>query len=94
MAGSRNHDRADCAQAAEDFSRLGEPSHMGITGSEVAIRYWKARIVLDRKEELRHGLIKAPRQEMGRPNTVSEVPTLAPGLSRSAVSTCSIARSG
>jgi hypothetical protein len=66
VVGVRYHDRADGAEAPDDFSRVGKAPHMGIAGGEISIWYRKARILLDREEQFRHGLIKAPRQEMGR----------------------------
>src|SRR5215831_2025734 len=38
---------------------------MGIAGGENAMRVREARILLDCEEQLRHGLIEAPAQEMG-----------------------------
>ena len=52
------------AQAAEDFSRLGEAPHMGITGGEIAIRYREARILLDREHEFRYRFTEPASQEM------------------------------
>jgi hypothetical protein len=64
VAGIRHHDRSDRAQLCDDFSRLVEPTHMSVAGGEKAVRAWKARIVLDGKKQLRHGLIEAPGKEM------------------------------
>src|SRR5262249_208208 len=38
--------------------------HLRITGREIAIRYRKARILLDREKKFRHSLIKSPSQEV------------------------------
>ena len=63
-AGVRDHDGANGAQARDDLLRLGEPSHMGIAGGEIAIRHGEAGILLDREEWMRRCLIEAASQEM------------------------------
>src|SRR5215831_7855443 len=64
VAAILHHDRADGAETPDDFARLGDASHMGVAGGEVAIRRREARILLDREEQFRHGLIEPPSQEM------------------------------
>jgi hypothetical protein len=64
VAGIRHHDTADGAEPPDNFLRLGEASHMGIAGGEIAIRRREARILLHREEQFRHGLIEPPSQEM------------------------------
>jgi|HubBroStandDraft_6_1064221.scaffolds.fasta_scaffold33304_5 hypothetical protein len=64
VAGIRYHDTADGAKPPGDFLCLGEASHMGIAGGEIAVRRREARIVLDRQEQFRHGLLEPPSQEM------------------------------
>jgi hypothetical protein len=64
VAGIRYHDTADGAKPPGDFLCLGEASHMGIAGGEIAVRRREPRIVLDRQEQFRHGLLEPPSQEM------------------------------
>ena len=66
VADIRYYCKADGAQTRDDFPRFGKASHMGIAGSEKAIRHRVARILLDREEQFLHGLIEAPRREMRR----------------------------
>src|SRR5262249_57182884 len=62
VAGIRYQDGADGAEARDDFSRLGEASHMGIAGDEKAIRHRETWILLDRKEQFRYRLVEPPSQ--------------------------------
>src|SRR6185437_16782858 len=64
VAGVRYHDGRDRAQPRDDDAGIVEPPHMGVAGGEKAIRAWKAGIVLDRQQQLRHRLIKAAGKEM------------------------------
>ena len=63
-AGVRYYDRGYGAQPRDNLSRVVEPTHMGVAGGEHAIRRREAWILLDRKEQIRQGLIKAPAGEM------------------------------
>jgi len=74
-AGVRYHDRRNCAQPLDDFSGAVEPSHMGVAGGEIAIGPRKVRTLLDREEQLGHGLVEAPADEM-RDAYCKERPTL------------------
>ena len=68
---------------------------MGVAGGEKAVWLREARILLDREEQFRHRLIKAPAEEMRACRLyTSDAPIRARGLRRSAASTCSIAMSG
>ena len=53
----RDHDGADRTQPCDYFSRLGEPSHMRVAGSKIAIGYAKAGIPPDGEEQIRRCLI-------------------------------------
>ena len=64
IAGVRYHDRGNGAQPRADLSRVVESTHLRIAGGDIAIRLWAAWILLDREEQFRHGLIKAPGQKM------------------------------
>src|SRR6516165_10064076 len=64
VAGIRDHDTADGAKSLDDFLRLGEASHMGIAGGEIAVRRREGRILLDRQEQFWHSFIEPPSQEM------------------------------
>ena len=64
VAGVRYHDRGDGAQPRDDLSGVVESTYMDVAGGEKAIRLRVAWILLDREEEFRHGLIKAPADEM------------------------------
>jgi len=64
IPGIRYHDTGNGPQALDDLAGVFEPTHMRITGGEIAMRLWEARIVLDREEECRHCLIEAPAEEM------------------------------
>src|SRR5207247_6344260 len=57
--------RSNRAQLRHDGARFVEPTHMGVTGGENVIAYRKARIVLNREEQLRDSLIEAPAKEVG-----------------------------
>ena len=63
-AGIRYHDRGYRAQILYDFSCVVEPTHMGVASGEIAMRLRVARILLDRKEQFRRGLIELPAEEM------------------------------
>ena len=67
VAGVRYHDRGNGAQPRDDLARFVEPRPWAIAGGEKAISHGEARILLDREEQLRHGLIEAPAEEMRRP---------------------------
>jgi hypothetical protein len=60
----RDHDRRNGALPLDDLTCVVEPAHMGAAGGENAIRLREARIVLDREEQFRHGLVEAPAVEM------------------------------
>jgi len=68
VADIRYHCNTDGPQARDDFPRFGEAAHMGIAGGEKAIWHRVARILLDREEQFRHGLIEAPSRTMRRAN--------------------------
>ena len=63
-AGVRYHDRGNGLQPLDHFSRLIELTHVGVAGSEKALRQREASVLLDREEQLRHGLIETPTEEM------------------------------
>ena len=63
-AGVRYHDRSNGAQSRNDLSGVVDPIHMGIAGGEKAMSVRQARILLNCEEQLRHGLIEAPADEM------------------------------
>ena len=54
----------DRAQPLDNRSGLVQPAHVGMASRENAVRLREARLVLDREEQLRHGLIKPPAQKM------------------------------
>ena len=60
----RYHDRVNGPQPPDDFSSIVEPTHMSVAGGEYAIRLRLMWILLDREEQFRHRLIKAPPDEM------------------------------
>src|SRR5215813_5164583 len=64
VAGVRYHDRGNGAQARDDLSRVVEPTHVGVTGGEKAIRLREAWTLLDREDQLRLCLIEAPSKKM------------------------------
>jgi len=74
----RNDDGTDRAQLANDFSRVCEPSYMGVAGREPAVRPWPSRGLLYRKEHLYRRLVEAAEKEI-RDADHSEVraPTVA-----------------
>ena len=63
-AGVRYHNWGNRPQPLYDRLCVVEPTHMGVAGGEHAIRRREAWILLDRKEQIRQGLIKAPAGEM------------------------------
>src|SRR5271169_3057197 len=78
-AGVRYHERRDGAQPRDDLSRVVEPTHMGVAGGERAIRAWEAGILLDREEQLRHGLLEAPTAEMRRAYCLERIADMGAG---------------
>jgi len=60
----RYHDRSNGPQPLDDLSCVVEPTHMGVAGGETAIRQRESWVLLDREEEVGHGLIEAPADEM------------------------------
>src|SRR5262249_24564136 len=61
---ARHNNGGNGPQPVDDLSRLIEPPHMRVAGGENAIWPWIAWVLLDREEQLRHGLIEAPAEEM------------------------------
>ena len=59
------HDRGNGVQPLDDRSCVVEPAHMRVAGGENTVRVGVARIILNREEQLRHGLIEAPAEKMG-----------------------------
>jgi hypothetical protein len=53
VPGVCHHNRDDGAQPLDNRSRFIEPPHIGIAGSEKAIRVREAWIILDREQQLR-----------------------------------------
>ena len=64
VAGIRHHGSADGAELLDDFLCFSDASHVRIAGGEIAVRRREGRIVLDREEQFRYGLIESPSQEM------------------------------
>ena len=52
------------SQPLDDSACVIEPTHIGVAGGETAMRQREAWVLLDREEELRHGLTEAPAGEM------------------------------
>src|SRR5689334_11484943 len=66
LAGVRYHDGGNGLQARDDLSCIVEPTHMRVAGGEKAVWLRAAWILLDREEQLRHGLIEASAVQMCR----------------------------
>jgi hypothetical protein len=64
LAGVRYHDAGNAPQPRDNLSCIVEPTHMSVAGREKAMRRREAWILLDREEQLRHGIIEAPSEEM------------------------------
>ena len=60
-------ERRDGAEPSDDLLGVIEPAHVGIRGGEIAIRHGVALVLLDREDEIGHGLIEAPTEEMRHP---------------------------
>jgi len=58
------HNRGNGPQSRNDLSGVVEPTHMGVAGGEAPICQRKAWIILDREEQLRHGLTETAAGEM------------------------------
>ena len=58
------HDRGDCAQSVYDLPCFIEPPHMGVTGSEMAIRLWEDGILLDCQDEVGTRLLEATAEQV------------------------------
>ena len=59
------HDKGgDGAQSSDDLPCVLKPTHMRVAGGEKAVGLRTGRILLDREEQLWHGLIEAPADEM------------------------------
>ena len=58
------HNRGNGPQSRDDVSGIVEPTHMGVAGGETPIRQREAWIILDREEQLRHGLTETAADEM------------------------------
>jgi hypothetical protein len=86
VAGVRNHDTGNGAQALDDLPRLVEPADMRVAGGENPIRVRMARILLDREEQFRNRLIEAP-----VPRARPRPPAYARGRAEGRL--CSLARS-
>src|SRR3984893_16709277 len=70
---ARREERGDCAQPSNGGAGLIELTHMGVAGSEVAIRRREIRFVLDRQEELWYRLVEAlPLEMRGSDHIVNE----------------------
>jgi hypothetical protein len=67
IGGVGYYDRAARPQPRDDFSRIVKPPHMSVAGGEITIGLDVARILLDREEQLRHGLIEPASKEMRAP---------------------------
>ena len=63
-AGVRYHNRGNGPQPFDDRLCVVESTRMGVAGDKAAIRQREACILLDREEQLRHGLTEAPAGEM------------------------------
>src|SRR5215472_12908739 len=59
-----HNDRGDGEQPADCRSRIVEPTHMRVAGSEKAVWHRVAWVLLEREEQLWHGLFEAPAEEM------------------------------
>jgi hypothetical protein len=58
------HNRGNGPQSRNDLSGVIEPTHVGVAGGETPICQRKAWIILDREEQLRHGLTETAAGEM------------------------------